>query len=307
MVFLLSIIYKIRYILVAVVLFFLALPGPLCAQKGNVPSLTAQLDRKSARVGDIVTLCLRYRLPKGARLPADPEIKGIEGLTPIGKERRPGEIRIRLLVDRLKTWKTGAISLTYLGRDGKRHVLQAGPVSLTVLSNLKRPADARLRPIQGIIPARPLWRRCLPWALGILCICLVLSAMLWWYKRRHVREVTAEPQDPPHIWARREIRRLVAQRLFEKGHIKEFYFYFSEILRRYLGSLRGFPAVEYTTEEIARHLDTEQDRRLLPLLREADLVKFADRIPTQAEKEKEIEMALSYIQETSPAPPELEQ
>ena len=302
-----KIICNIRYFLVTVVLFSLAWPGPLWAQEGNAPSLAARLDRNSAKVGDIVTLSIRYHLPKGARLPADPKIKGIEGLTPIGKKTRPGEIRIRFLVDRLKTWKTATISLTYLDRDGKGRILHTGPVSLTVLSNLKRPAEARLRPIQGIIPLRPLWQRYLPWALGILCIALVLSALFWWYKRRHIREITAVPQDPPHIWARREIRRLVARRLFEKGHIKGFYFRFSEILRRYLGSLREFPAVECTTEEIARRLKREQDRGLLPLLREADLVKFADKMPTQAEKEKEIDMALAYIQETSPASSEADQ
>jgi hypothetical protein len=299
-----NIISHIRCILVIVVLFFLAWTVPVWAHEGKVPSLTARLDRKSAKIGDIVTLSLRYHLPKGARLPADLKVKGIEGLTPVGKKKRPGEIRIRFLVDRLKNWKTGTISISYLDREGKVHILQTGPVSLTVLSNLKRPADARLRPIQGIIPLRPLWQRYLPWALAILCIALVLSVLFWWYKKRHIREITAVPQDPPHIWARKEIRKLVAQRLFERGHVKEFYFGLSEILRRYLESLRGFPAVECTTEEIARHLKIEQDRELLPLLREADLVKFADRMPTQAEKEREVEMALSYIQETSPSEPE---
>jgi len=36
------------------------------------------------------------------------------------------------------------------------------------------------------------------------------------------------------------------------------------------------------------------------LLRHADLVKFADTIPTPAKKEEEVKEALSYIQETSP-------
>jgi hypothetical protein len=58
--------------------------------------------------------------------------------------------------------------------------------------------------------------------------------------------------------------------------------------------------VELTTEEIARCIDREQDRDLLALLRQADLVKFADRVPAPARKEEEVKKALSYIQETSP-------
>ena len=67
-------------------------------------------------------------------------------------------------------------------------------------------------------------------------------------------------------------------------------------------SLRHFPAAEFTWEEIAHHADNEQDRKLLPLLRQADLIKFADVIPTPAGKEDDVKTAISYIQETSPPP-----
>ena len=82
----------------------------------------------------------------------------------------------------------------------------------------------------------------------------------------------------------------------EKTH----YFIFSEILRRYLESIRNFPAAEFTTEEIARHIKTEPDRKLIPLLQQADLVKFADNVPTVARKEEDMLAALTYIRETSP-------
>ncbi|MBW1765520.1 MAG: hypothetical protein JRJ65_00535, partial [Deltaproteobacteria bacterium] len=45
-------------------------------------------------------------------------------------------------------------------------------------------------------------------------------------------------------------------------------------------------------------IDREQDREVLPLLRQADLVKFADSIPSTARKEEEVEKAFSYIRET---------
>jgi hypothetical protein len=71
-------------------------------------------------------------------------------------------------------------------------------------------------------------------------------------------------------------------------------------MRRYLESIRHFPAAEYTTEEISRQIQMEVDRKLLPLLRQADLVKFADTVPTQPRKEEDVRLALSYISETRP-------
>ncbi|MDB4264998.1 hypothetical protein N9893_02930, partial [bacterium] len=74
---------------------------------------------------------------------------------------------------------------------------------------------------------------------------------------------------------------------------------YSEILRRYLEAIRDFPAAEFTTEEIARHIRDDQDRQLIALLQQADLVKFADRVPTPARKEEDIKAALAYIRQSS--------
>ncbi|MFC1814650.1 hypothetical protein ACFL0M_01660 [Thermodesulfobacteriota bacterium] len=271
------------------------------ANSGSVGSLSAGLDRNSAKVGSMVELTLSYRLPEGGRLPEKPQIEGLEGLTIRERVIGPDQIRIKLLVDRLGSWKSGPLSLTYVDKAEKKQALKTDPVSLTVLSNLgEKPEEAQLRPIQGIIPIRAVWLKYLPWGAGLLGILLVGAGVLWWHKRRRARQKSWEHEDPPHIRAQKEIEQLEARKLFEKGYIKGFYFPFSEILRRYLEFLRRFPAAEFTTEEIARHLDNEQDRKLLPLLRKADLVKFAESIPTLATKEEHVREALSYIRATSP-------
>ena len=269
------------------------------------PGLTASLDRESARVGSQVILTLSYHLPEGAGFSDIPEIKGLEKLTPMDREIGPDKIRITLLVDQLGSWKTGPISLNYLDKDGKNQVLKTDPVSLTVLSNLgEKPEEAQLKPIQGIIPITPPWWKYVPWIVGITGILVIGLGLLWWHRRRQHKTSSAMAQDPAHVWAKREIETLEAQGLFEKGQVKAFYFRFSEIVRRYMEAIRGFPAAEFTTEEITACLKNEQDRKLLPVLRQADLVKFADTIPTPARKEEAINTALSYIHETSPAPEE---
>jgi hypothetical protein len=110
-----------------------------------------------------------------------------------------------------------------------------------------------------------------------------------------------EAKNPPHIQAEKEIDQLLAGELFEKGEVKTFYFIFSEILRRYMESIRNFPAAEMTTEEIVRHVgNTSQDQEILPLLRQADLIKFADTVPTPDRKLRDVEAARSYIRQTRP-------
>ena len=266
-------------------------------------SLTAALDRKSASFGETVVLTLGFTLPAGGAVPDPPAAGGLEQLTILGRTMEPNRIVFRLLVDQLETLKTGAISLTWLDKDKKPRKLYADSVSLQVISGLgDKPAEAQLRPLQDIVPVRPPWLRYLPWVLGVLGLLLAAAGVFWWLKKRRRHLEIAKAKEAPHLWATREIERLEAQKFFEKGKVKDFYFRLSEVLRRYLEAIRGFPAAEYTVEEIARYVQEEKDRQLLVLLRQADLVKFADDVPTVARKDEELQAALAYIRATAPTP-----
>ena len=302
-------VYDLKRIKQAGLLYFLILIGLLLPtdlwSQDNVQdtgtALTASIDQTSAKVGDTVVVHLSYSLPEGAQLPEEPQIKGLQGLTILKKLIEPGRISITLLVDQLDQWRSGPLSLAYMDKDGKEKVLKADPVSLTVLSNLgDRPEEAQLKPIQDIIPTKAGWLKFLPWVAILMFAMLALGCFFLYQKKRRSGKGSLELIDPPHIRAQKEIEQLEAQGFFEKGHIKEYYFLFSEILRRYLESIRHFPAAEFTTEEIANHLKDEQDRKLLPLLRQVDLVKFADTIPTPARKQEDLIAAKTYINETSP-------
>ncbi|MBN1850988.1 MAG: hypothetical protein JW932_20670 [Deltaproteobacteria bacterium] len=265
--------------------------------------LTVNTDRKEVAVGGIIELTMAYRLPEGARISGKPKIRGLEGLTIIDQAMDEGRIRIRLLVDHLGSWESGTIELEYVDKDGEKAFLTTEPVSITVISNLgDKPAEARLRPIRDILPTRSVWRSILPWAAVALALIIVAAWFFRWiWKRRNLKSLEPYPE-PPHIRAEKEIKALNARQLFEKGQVKMFYFGLSEILRHYVEAIRQFPAAESTTEEIAHYVKHEEDRKLIPLLRQADMVKFADNIPTQTRKDEDIQMALIYIRETSPMP-----
>jgi hypothetical protein len=225
----------------------------------------------------------------------------LEGITVLKQTVDPGRIRIQLLVDQVGPWRSEPIGLAYLDAEGRTRNLTAGPVALQVESNLgEKPEAARLHPISDIIAARSIWRSVLIWGAALAALVLMGFGAYQWHRRRRRPALAAEAGEEPHVRARKAIEQLAIAGYFEKGMVKTHYFVFSEILRRYLESIRHFPAVEYTTEEIAQHIRSEQDRRLLPLLQRADLVKFADELPTPARKEEDIQDALAYIRETEP-------
>ena len=131
---------------------------------------------------------------------------------------------------------------------------------------------------------------------------LLGAACWWWIRKRRKKGTNASLQTPPHELDIEALKALDAQKLFEKGRIKDFYFGFSEILRRYLEAIRGFPAAEYTLEEIARAVKKKEDQPLLSLLRRADMVKFADSTTTTVRKDEDMETAFVYIQSTREPP-----
>jgi hypothetical protein len=269
--------------------------GPEAPEAG----MTARFIPDAAPVGGMVDLCLVYRLPKGARLPDQPVVKGLDGLSMEGVENQAGEIRIRILVDRLGELKTGPLSLAYRGEDGKDGFLHADPAAMTVQSNLgERPEEAQIKPICGIIPTQTGLKGVFLWVVGGMGLLVAGILFVLWYRRRGAKERHPVVHVPPHIQAERALKELAAQEVFEKGQIKAFYFRFSEILRRYLESLRGFPAAEYTTQEIAVAVQAPEDREIVSLLRDADLVKFADLQPTGARKCDQLDQALAYVRRT---------
>jgi hypothetical protein len=268
----------------------------------SAPSLSASIEKNTAKIGELLWLTLTYELPEGGHLPEDPVVGGIEKLNIVERVIRPGEIKFRFIVDQLESFQTEPITLIFIEKDENEQQLETSPVIIDISSNLgEKPEEATLRPIQDIIPIRSRWVPLLPWAAAAGILLSFVIAWLWWRRKHRPISILAAAVDPPHIQAEKEIDQLLADGLFEKGEVKTFYFIFSEIIRRYMESIRRFPAAEMTTEEIARHVgNTSQDQEILPLLRQTDLVKFADTIPTPDRKARDIETARTYIRQTCP-------
>jgi hypothetical protein len=274
-------------------------PAPVALPKDAV-KLTAILIPPTARVGDTVTLNLAFMLPKGFRLPEKPEIEGIDNLSLTDVKPYSGGLKLSFIADSIESIAIGPVKLIYLNDRGEKKTASSDALILKVISNMESSPDKQhLKPIQDIIPAYPLWLPWVLWSLLGLFVLICSVGIIFWLKRRAARKAQATAALPPDIRAKNELENLDASMLFEKGRIKEYYFRFSEILKRYLEDLRGFPAAEYTTEEISQRVALDIDREMVTLLRKADIVKFADDVPSPSRKTDDMKSALEYISVTS--------
>ena len=269
-------------------------------ESGEKGSLSLSFDKNAAAVGGSLILTVGHVLPEGGRLTDPLEITGIDDLTILRRERTPSELRVTFLADRLEKREKGPFTLAWTDEDGTRHVIEGEIPPLEIRSNIEGNSDEALpRPLREIVPLRSPLTKYLPWAAAAALLAAALFLFLR-FRRRGRGSGAVEETESARPRAEREIERLLSRRIFEKGQVKEFYFRLSEILRRYLESIRSFPAAEYTTEEISRSVRCREDQLLVALLRKADVVKFADDRPTAARKEEEVKGALDYVRMTSP-------
>ena len=104
----------------------------------------------------------------------------------------------------------------------------------------------------------------------------------------------------------KELDRLSSK--LKKGGIepKAFYFELSLALRAYMEGLRGFPAVQMTSQEIAALVLDSADRQAVGILFEADHVKFAKGAASASAMRGHLDMALEFVKSTMPKDPEAE-
>ena len=286
--------------LMILLMSFFSLQVVFAQTKESEFQMKAEFLEKQAKPGEVVTLKLSYVLPEGAGIVDNPVVKGLEELTVISTRFEFNEAIFEVMVDTIGTpLSVPRLSLPFLDASEKEGAMISDPISLHVEASLQDKADKTdIRPIRGIISVkRALWQK---WELYALVALIVLICFWVWrtiQKRKDTiqESIHAEPPDSIAINALEKLNRL---KVFEKGEVKLYYFSLSEILRKYIEAIRSFPAYELTTEEIAAFVEDDEDRKVLKLLKEADLVKFADAVPDLKKKEKHWLQAREYIENT---------
>lgn len=165
------------------------------------------------------------------------------------------------------------------------------------------------RPIKAPLAIPYGWQELLPWILAGLGL-LAAMALLWWYlKKRNSKGSEsmerARPKELPHVWAEKELRKLDAEKLWQKDEIKLYYSRLTDILRLYLEYRFALPAMENTTEEIRKQvmmadIPAAQSNHLFGILELADRVKFAKGRPGPEQFTRSMQESLAFVAATVP-------
>lgn len=142
--------------------------------------------------------------------------------------------------------------------------------------------------------------------LAGLALALALALAYRWWRRRPRPIPPPPPPRPPWEVALEALHDIRHARLVEQGRLDSHLERVTNALRAYLGARYGFDGLECTTDEILSTLAEHPDAvpilgRAQTLLREADLVKFADVEPLAEQCEQALEIAEHLVRETTPS------
>jgi hypothetical protein len=303
-------------------MFYAALIGAAVASPGAAigaqqiavkAGVTAAPD--SVRIGDPFRVTVGIRAPRGSTIEFPRTMdsaSAVQSLDPVVVRTSPDTTATEQYADyRVSAWDIGSqpvrladVIVRYNGLE--RRVPLVG--SVFVKSIL--PADSAQRIPK---PPRALFEFSIfPWWIWALIAAAIiaLGLLIWWWLRRRRRPPVVVVIDP-FAHAESEFKRIEALGLVEAGERGRYVTLMVEVLRDYLAARYSAATLSLTTTELqraVRELPFVPQDRLLRLLTEADLVKFARR-PVSSDRARELGREAHAIvtrehQASQPAPTE---
>jgi len=305
---------QLRFGIFALLIFALGLSN-LNAQTAISATLTT--DSTHILIGDHLNVKLAVKHPKSVKI-VMPAVKDSIGNM---------EFITASKIDTINDPTNETLAQTYTVSAFDSGQFHAGPVAVffknssgawdTVISNAIV-VDVNTIPVDTMRPFKPIkgplalpynWRDLLPYVLfTLLLLVIIIAGILLWQKFVKKKPLIASrpmPKDPAHIWARKELKKLEDEKVWQKGETKLYYSRLTDILRLYLEYRFNWLALESTTEEIQATIDNYKMKdkakdNLLQILRFADLVKFAKQQSMPDANIKAMESAYKFIDLTEP-------
>jgi hypothetical protein len=278
-------------------LLLAALAAPLVAthaQQFHVKAgVTASPD--SVRIGDPFRVTVGIRAPRGATIQFPRTMDSaasVQSLDPVVVRTSADTTATEQYADyRVAAWDIGAqpirLAEILVRVNGvERRINVSGNVFVkTVL-----PADTAQRVPK---PPRPLFEfSAFPWWLWALLAAAIVAIglLIWWWIRRRRRRPKPVVVIDPFVHAESEFQRIEALGLIDAGERGRYVTLMVEVLRDYLAARHQQASLSLTSTELhraVREVATIPQDRLLRLLTDADLIKFARR-PVSSERAREI-------------------
>jgi hypothetical protein len=301
------------------------LPGLLMAflfylSTGNcqLPTVSLRADSNHIQIGDPLNIRLTLNQPANLGLPFPAVADTLGNLEVVSVSKTDttteGDKKVLSRVYTVSAYDSGEfhagpVKIYFKNNAGELDSVESNDIAVTV-NTLDVDTAKPFKGIKAPLEVPYNWREFTYYYIAalLLLIAIVVGVLLYKkYKRQ--KPVVAErpkPRDPAHIWARRELKKLEEEKLWQKDEVKLYYSRLTDIVRFYLEFRYGWYAMESTTEEIQSemqkyNLKEKAKDSLLAILRAADLVKFAKMIPMPDANMKAMENAYKLIDFTEQA------
>jgi hypothetical protein len=238
----------------------------------------------SVRLGDPFRVTVGIRAPRGATIefPAGTDSSStVQSLDPLVVRTSADSTAVEQYADyRVAAWDLGsqpihlADAVVRVGGSVRRVPLTGGVVFVRSLlpadTSLRVPKPARDVFVFSVFP----W-----WIVAAIVAVIIVGLLIWWWLKRRSRPPAGLPVDP-YVRAESEFQRIESLGLLEAGERGRYVALMIEVLRDYLSARYAEAALSLTSTELQRsmrELPHVPHERLIRVLTEADLIKFARR------------------------------
>ncbi len=294
-----------------VILLSLCLINQSAAQEVKV---TARVDSNNILIGDWLTLHVEVRHPghQDIQFVALPDsLAGFEIIQRDSIQRQSiGEDIVESTSFTITAYDTGTFIIPPLNVRYKSSVdtatlfAESSPIPVFVhgmaVDTTKEIKDIKPPMTPGIS-----FSEILPYLIGIVVIAAVVWVVFYVMKKRKRGEsiIPEPPPRPAHEVALEALRSLDAEKLWQRGKVKEYHSKLTDIVRLYIERRFDVRALEMITDEILsaqeiKRIDHELYNDLRELLTLADLVKFARVQPAATEHEKCMRSSTAFVEGT---------
>jgi hypothetical protein len=263
-----------------------ALCAAPCAASGQQIAVKAGVTAApdSVRIGDPFRITVGIRAPRGATIEFPRTMdsaSAVQSLDPVVVRTSPDTTATEQYADyRVAAWDVGSQPIKLVDVIVRLNgVERRVPLSGAVFVRTVLPVDTAQR-----IPKPPrdlfVFSMFPWWLLALIAAAIIaLGLLIWWWLRRRRRPPTAIVIDP-FEHAESEFKRIEALGLIDAGERGRYVTLMVEVLRDYLAARYSAVTLSLTTTELqraVRELSLIPQDRLIRLLTEADLIKFARR------------------------------
>jgi hypothetical protein len=272
--------------------------------------LKTSVDATTVTIGDVVTIKLSVKHPETLKIAFPPIGTSLGEWTvrssrPLPPTKLPdgsveNTLELQLAAFRTGNFEVPTLNIEAVEASGEKAVLASEPIKIAVQSVLTGKQDT-LKDLKPQAELEADYKPFLFFLAALAAAVYLVYRLIQYFKRRKNAPISKpERVRSAEEIAREAIERLLARRLVEQGHYKQFYLELSEIIKRFLGSKLGVQSLERTTEEFtcdlrAVSVPSPQYRMIREFLEECDLVKFAKYRPGSEEVEQIITRSRSLI------------